>query len=526
MASDRHAPHRTDMSSLRHHDTIPGEILRWLIRARGYFLKEVREIRRQPLLIASLIGGPLLVLVLFGIGFVNSNPVLHTALLLPDDLPADVRTRLIATVRLNFTLSNHEYTADEARAALARGDLDVVQIVPRDIFTGLQRGENPTIQVYSNAINPLIEGWIQYLAYAQVNEINKALLTEQMRLAQQQARSVSVQVALGAERLTELEGQVGSAERAMIQRDLHTLRDLIMQLRDMTPPNGMVAGQGDEIQRLRTTADDAVRSLDHVNAILDSGSLERGLAEIRESRELLALLEQQITIFVSIAPETIVSPLQHRYQNIRTEGSGQASGAYPAVVYYAPGVLALLVQHTAVSLGALALVRERLMGAFELFRVAPATMVQLLIGKYLSYTLVITLLATVLTAAMRLLGVPLLGNWQFFAVLLLLLTLASLGVGFLISTIARSDSQAIQYAMITLLLSIFFSGFFISRDSFAGWITPVVAIIPMSHGVAGFQALMLRGTLPGTEVWLELALIASVTFALVAVLLRRQFRAT
>jgi ABC-2 type transport system permease protein len=44
-----------------------------------------------------------------------------------------------------------------------------------------------------------------------------------------------------------------------------------------------------------------------------------------------------------------------------------------------------------VSLGALALVRERMMGAFELFRVSPANMVQLLIGKYLGYTVFIAL---------------------------------------------------------------------------------------------------------------------------------------
>ncbi|MFQ3630841.1 MAG: ABC-2 transporter permease, partial [Roseiflexus sp.] len=78
------------------------EAVRWLIRVRAYFLKEVREIRRQPLLLISLVAGPLLVLVLFGAGFVNSNPVLRTALILPDDLPAGVRAQIISLVGLNF----------------------------------------------------------------------------------------------------------------------------------------------------------------------------------------------------------------------------------------------------------------------------------------------------------------------------------------------------------------------------------------------------------------------------------------
>lgn len=499
-------------------------ILRWLIRVRAYFLKEVREIRRQPLLMVSLVGGPLLVLVLFGAGFVNSNPTLRTALVLPGDLPPELRARLVQLIALNFTLSDQAYDEAQARAALARGELDVVQIVPADVFGTLQRGETPTIRIYSNAINPLVEGWIQYLAYAQVNEINKALLTEQTRLAQQQARDVRVQVELGARRLSELESEVSTADREAIQQELRALRQVILELREAMPPEGMLAGQDEELRQMRATADDAIRSLDDVDARLEAGTLEESLAELRDSRALLTLLDQQITIFISIAPETIVSPLQQRYQNIRTEANNQANGAYPAVVYYAPGVLALLIQHTAVSLGALALVRERLMGAFELFRVAPVNMVQLLLGKYLGYTLFIAISAGVLAAAMRLLGVPLLGGWVSFALLLLLLTVASLGIGFLLSAIAGSDSQAIQFAMITLLLSIFFSGFFISRDSFAAWVIPVTAVIPMSHGVAGFQDLMLRGIQPHISVWVELGVIAIAAFALVAVLLRRQFR--
>ncbi|WP_288088186.1 ABC transporter permease [Roseiflexus sp.] len=500
------------------------EVTRWLIRIRAYFLKEVREIRRQPLLLISLVAGPLLVLVIFGAGFVNSNPVLRTALILPDDLPVELRTQITGLVGLNFRLVNRAYTPVEARAALANGDLDVVQIVPDNVFGKLQRGENPTILIYSNAINPLVEGWIQYLAYAQVNEINKALLTEQTRLAQQQARAVGVRIAVGAERLTNLEREVSRAEQEAIRQELRTLRALIVQFRDTIPPESLFAGRGDDVEQLRARANEAIRSLDEVEAILSSGDFERGLDELRDSRELLLLLDQQIAIFVSIAPETIVSPVQQRYQNIRTEAIGQASGAYPAVVYYAPGVLALLVQHTAVSLGALALVRERMMGAFELFRVSPANMVQLLIGKYLGYTVVIAVASAALAAAMRLLGVPLNGSWLLFILLLLMLTIASLGVGFLISTVAGSDSQAIQFAMISLLLSIFFSGFFISRDSFAAWVEPIIVIIPMSHGVVGFQDLMLRGITPEPAVWIDLGVIAIVTFGLVTFLTQRQFR--
>jgi ABC-2 type transport system permease protein len=205
------------------------------------------------------------------------------------------------------------------------------------------------------------------------------------------------------------------------------------------------------------------------------------------------------------------------YANVR-------GSAYPAVIYYTPGVLALLIQHTAITLGALALVRERLMGAFEVLRVAPVNLAQLIIGKYLAYTLFIALATLVLFAAMRLIGVPLLGNQFMFAGLILLLIMASLGVGFLISSLSGSDSQAIQLAMISLLLSIFFSGFFIALESFAWPALPVAYSIPMTHGLAGFQNLMLRGITPEPGVWLGLTLIAVLSFVLVVVITRRQLR--
>src|SRR5690606_33855956 len=95
-------------------------------------------------------------------------------------------------------------------------------------------------------------------------------------------------------------------------------------------------------------------------------------------------LEDLIDLFVQTAPEVIVSPVQQTYVNLRGR-------AYAAVVYYAPAVLALLIQHTAVTLGSLALVRERLIGALEIFRVAPVSIGQLLAGKVLGYTLFIAL---------------------------------------------------------------------------------------------------------------------------------------
>lgn len=493
-------------------------LVRWLIRTRAYFRKEVHELRRQPLLILSLIGGPLLVLLLFGASFTSSNPLLRTIVVLPPGgIEGISRERIQVLVGANFTLLGITDDRAGAEAQLRAGQLDVVQVLPADALAAVQRGESPEIEFLSNAIDPLSEGWIQYLAYAETNEINKALLKQQTIGAQAQAGQIKLKLADTGSELGQLEGALTQQQLATIQGDLRALKQSLALLAAQLPAAGTLLGSQADLVRLRDELARTQRSLDTIDQAISDGSIRQRLDELRLARQDLQQMEGLIEVFVTLSPDTVVSPIRQKYANVR-------GAAYASVIYYSPGVLALLIQHTAITLGALALVRERMMGAFEVFRVAPVSMVQLLIGKYLGYTVFIGLTAAVLIVAMLLTGVPLLGSPLLFVGLILLLTLASLGIGFLISTISSTDSQAIQLAMITLLLSIFFSGFFIGLDSFA---RPALALsnsIPMTHGVRGFQSLMLRGIAPGAPTWIGLALISVVSFALVVLLTRRQFQ--
>jgi ABC-2 type transport system permease protein len=501
-----------------HQDRAPAQIVRrWLIRIRAFFRKEVNELLRQPLLILSLIGGPLLVLVLFGASFRSSNPVLRTAIVLPPGgLTGISEEQIRALAGLNFTIIDISNDRARAEARLRNGELDVVQVLPADALAAVQRGEEPRIEFLSSAIDPMTEGWIQYLAYAEVNEVNKQLLTQATVGAQQQATSMQGQITGVQGQLAQLEAELSAAQRAAIGDNIANLRRAIVVLETNLPAEGTLGGQTD-IVKLRRDLTRLDQSLEQIQQAIERGEIAQRLAEVRDVREQLTQIDALLKSFVQTSPASVVAPVRQSYANVR-------GGAYSAVVFYAPGVVALLVQHTAITLGALALVRERRMGAFEVFRVTPANMTQLLIGKYLGYTLFISLSAAILILVLRLIGIPLLGNVLMFVALVLLLTLASLGIGFLISAISGSDSQAIQLAMITLLLAIFFSGLFISLDSFVPAALAVSYAIPMTHGVAGFQSLMLRGLPPTPLVWGGLWAIALITFVLVVVLTRKQFQ--
>ncbi len=94
------------------------------------------------------------------------------------------------------------------------------------------------------------------------------------------------------------------------------------------------------------------------------------------------------------------------------------------------------------------------------------------------------------------LGVPMLGSWANYALVVFALLCASLSLGFFVSLSAKTDSQAIQSAMVILLASIFFSGFFLAL--YRLW-TPVQAVswaLPVTYGINLLQSVMLRGQFP------------------------------
>ena len=177
------------------------------------------------------------------------------------------------------------------------------------------------------------------------------------------------------------------------------------------------------------------------------------------------------------------------------------------------------------TLTALSLVRERLSGQMDRFRVAPVTSMELLIGKYVAYGVLSLALAGIVGALLvGVLGVPMLGGWLAFVGIVLLLTFASLGIGLLISLVADSERQAVQLSMILLLASVFFSGFVLPVTDFADWAQYLAYALPVTEGIALLQEHMLRGEVQQTWMLGVLAAIGLVLYAISLLRLRRILR--
>jgi ABC-2 type transport system permease protein len=190
--------------------------------------------------------------------------------------------------------------------------------------------------------------------------------------------------------------------------------------------------------------------------------------------------------------------------------------------WYAPAAIVLMLQQLGVALGALAFVRERKLGIDEVFRIAPVGGASSVIGKYLAYVGIGAAIAAALTAlAATVLGVPLAGGTGEIATVMILTLVASTGVGFVISLVSRTEAQAVQYSMLVLLASLFFSGFFLSLDQMQGPSRWIAWALPVTYGMRLLRDTMLRDA--GLEPGVVLALAGyGVALAAVAVTAARR----
>jgi ABC-2 type transport system permease protein len=230
-------------------------------------------------------------------------------------------------------------------------------------------------------------------------------------------------------------------------------------------------------------------------------------------------LARQLSDFRQIDPSVLINPFKSQSISINNLKLDQSE-------FFAPGVIVLLLQHLLITFSALSLVRERTSGTMELFRVAPITSFETLLGKYIAYIVIAALLATAITALVILvLHVPMLGAWQNYALVLLALMFAALGIGFVISLVSETTTQAVQYAMLVLLFSVFFSGFFLDLRLLWDRVRVLSYLIPATYGMQMLQEIMFRANPINNPMWMGGLLgIGVLLFILSWFLLNRQMR--
>jgi len=159
-----------------------------------------------------------------------------------------------------------------------------------------------------------------------------------------------------------------------------------------------------------------------------------------------------------------------------------------------PGVIGMVLYAITAIVTATAVVRERERGTIEQLIVTPIRPWELMLGKVLPY---------VMLAFVDTLGVLAIGHWWFHVpiegslTLLLIISgvfiLSGLGIGLLASTIANTQQEAMLTVFVTLLPSIFLSGFFFPLEAMPRFLQIISLAIPLRYYLVIIRALLLKG---------------------------------
>jgi ABC-2 type transport system permease protein len=159
-----------------------------------------------------------------------------------------------------------------------------------------------------------------------------------------------------------------------------------------------------------------------------------------------------------------------------------------------PGLLGVILQMTMVMMTSMALTREIERGTMENLLAMPATPAEIMLGKVLPYLAIGSVqVAVVLSAAKLLFGVPFLGSLLLLLTCVLIFVLALVLLGYTISTMARTQLQAMQLTFFFFLPSLLLSGFMFPFAGMPGWAQAIGELFPLTHFLRVIRAIMLKG---------------------------------
>ncbi len=184
--------------------------------------------------------------------------------------------------------------------------------------------------------------------------------------------------------------------------------------------------------------------------------------------------------------------------------------------FFVPGLVGVILQLVTLFLTSFAVVRERELGTLEQLFVTPVGRTGLMLGKLLPYAIVgMVEVLIMLTVMIYVFGVPVNGSLVLLFWLSLLFTVCSLGLGLFISTVARTQLEAFQFAFIIMLPSILLSGFVFPRAEMPLPIYLVSFALPATYFIEILRGIILRGAgledLSGAVVGLSICCIVVLT---------------
>jgi len=183
--------------------------------------------------------------------------------------------------------------------------------------------------------------------------------------------------------------------------------------------------------------------------------------------------------------------------------------------YMVPALAVVLVTMITALLTGFSIVKEKESGTLEQLMVTPISPVHVVLGKIVPYIVIgLFELSAVLVAATLWFGVPFHGNFLVLLLFGLIYMSSSLGIGILVSTVARNAQQVLFMLWFLLIFFLFLSGFFLALENMPVWVQNLTLINPLRYFMFILREMFLKGS-GFAELWkqgLAMLLIGGIVF--------------
>lgn len=192
---------------------------------------------------------------------------------------------------------------------------------------------------------------------------------------------------------------------------------------------------------------------------------------------------------------------------------------------FVPGLAGILLIIVTTFLTAINIVREKEIGTLEQIMVTPLNGLQLMIGKIIPYTILgFAQLTVSILAAGLVFGIWMKGSLLLFYAMAFIFCFSTLGLGIFVSTLARTQQQAMFIGWFFMIFMMLLSGFFIPIDNMPAWVQYLTYINPLRYFILILREIYLKGTGLG-YLWKEAAMMGAIgAVALVSATMRFQKR--
>jgi ABC-2 type transport system permease protein len=185
-------------------------------------------------------------------------------------------------------------------------------------------------------------------------------------------------------------------------------------------------------------------------------------------------------------------------------------------VYIVPGLIGVLLSLTMILVTSLAITRERERGTLEQLIVTPIGKTSMMLGKILPFVLVgYVQMTVVLILGGILFRVPIRGSLFELYAITFVFVMASLGLGLFVSTVAKTQAQAMQLSFMLLLPNILLSGFMFPVDAMPRPMQWVSVALPLTHYLTVLRGVLLKGV-GFALLWQEAAILCAMATVILA----------